>query len=140
MSENTMSRPRIPTEMLDARGSFIAQPSREKARAGEPITDRPLGDPPERLDADCKAVWVEIADQLAPGVACVSDRQMFEVLVRLVVKLRAGKIRIMELSCLISLCGRFGMTPSDRSKVTVNAEPSNALTRFLKTYQSGEPS
>jgi phage terminase small subunit len=131
MSENTMSRPRIPTEMLDARGSFIAQPSREKARAG---------DPPERLDGDCKAVWVEIADQLAPGVACVSDRQMFEVLVRLVVKLRAGKIRIMELSCLISLCGRFGMAPSDRSKVAVNAEPSNALTRFLKTYQSGEPS
>jgi hypothetical protein len=85
-------------------------------------------------------VWVEIADQLPAGIACVSDRQMFEVLVRLVVKLRAGKIRIMELSCLISLCGRFGMTPSDRSKVAVNAEPSNALTRFLNTYKPSEPS
>jgi hypothetical protein len=65
---------------------------------------------------------------------------MFEVLVLLVVKLRAAKIRIMELNALISLCGRFGMTPSDRSKVAVNAEPSNALTKFLSTYKSDNPS
>jgi len=126
--------------MLDARGSFIANPSREKAREGEPMSDRPLGDPPERLDTEAKTAWVEIADQLPPGVACVSDRQMFEVLVRLIVKLRTGKIRIMELSCLISLCGRFAMTPADRSKVAVNAEPSNALTRFLNTNKPSEPS
>jgi len=135
-----MSRPRIPTVMLDSRGSFIANPSRERARVGEPVSDRPLGDPPERLDAEAKAVWSEIAEQLPSGVACVSDRQMFEVLVLLVVKLRAAKIRIMELNALISLCGRFGMTPSDRSKVAVNAEPSNALTKFLSTYKSDNPS
>lgn len=129
-----MSRPRVPTEILSARGAFLANPSREKDRAHEPVPDRPLGDPPERLDADCKAVWAEIADQLPPGVACVADRTMFEVLTRLVAKLRAKKIRIMELTCLISLCGRFGMTPSDRSKVAVNAEPSNSLTAFVQSY------
>jgi phage terminase small subunit len=126
--------------MLDARGSFIANPCLAKGREGEPVVDRPLGDPPERLDEQCKAAWVEVAEHLAPGVACVSDRTMFEVLVRLVVKLRAGKIRIMELSCLISLCGRFGMSPADRSKVAVNSEPSNALTKFLQTYKAVEPS
>jgi phage terminase small subunit len=126
--------------MLDARGSFIANPCLAKGREHEPVVDRPLGDPPERLDGGCKAVWVEIADHLAPGVACVSDRTMFEVLVLLVVKLRAAKIRIMELNALISLCARFGMTPSDRSKVAVNSEPSNALTKFLSTYKPSEPS
>ena len=64
----------------------------------------------------------------------MADRTMFEVLTRLVAKLRAKKIRIMELTCLISLCGRFGMTPSDRSKVAVNAEPSNSLTAFVQSY------
>ncbi|MGA2235032.1 MAG: hypothetical protein ABSG23_06120 [Terriglobales bacterium] len=135
-----MPKPRVPTVMLEASGSFLAHPSRQKDRANEPVSDRPLGDPPEHLDAQAKAVWVEIADQLPPGVACVSDRIMFEVLVRLAVKLRAGKIRIMELNALISLCGRFGMTPADRSKVAANAEPSNALTKFLSTYKAEKPS
>jgi hypothetical protein len=138
MRGNTMPRPRTPTEMLDAKGSFLAKPDR--ARPNEPVIDEPLGDPPIRLSEEEKKVWLEIAEELPNGVAKQSDRAMFEVLVRLIAKLRAGKIRIMELSALISLCGKFAMTPSDRSKVAVNAEPSNALTRFLKTYQPSEPS
>jgi len=135
-----MGRLRVPTAVLDARGSFIANPCLKDKRVGEPMPDRPLGDAPERLGEDCKAVWSEIAAQLAPGVACISDRQMFEVLCLLINKLRKNTIRMMELTCLISLCGKFGMSPSDRSKVVVNAEPSNALTRFLQTYKAGEPS
>ena len=130
-----MSRPRTPTELLDVRGSFIANPSREEARRYEPVSDLTLGDPPTRLNADCQAIWYEVAAQMLPGVCKASDRQMFEVLVRLIAKLRAGTIRMTELTALISLCGRFAMTPSDRSKVAVSAEPSTALTRFLKNYR-----
>ena len=72
-----------------------------------------------------------MAEQLLPGVGKRSDRQMFEVLIRLIAKLRKGTIRMMELNALVSLCGRFAMTPADRSKVAVSAEPSTALTRFL---------
>ena len=135
-----MSRQRVPTEMLDSRGSFIANPSRQKDRAYEPVSDEPLGEPPTRLDTETQTIWREIEDELPAGVLKKSDRQLFEILCRLIGKLRAGKIRIMELSALISLCSKFAMSPSDRSKVAVNAEPSNALTRFLQTYKSSEPS
>lgn len=126
-----MARPRIPTEVLDARGSFIPHPEREKTREHEPTTDKPLGEPPARLDTETQTIWREVAEQLLPGVGKRSDRQMFEVLIRLIAKLRKGTIRMMELNALVSLCGRFAMTPADRSKVAVSAEPSTALTRFL---------
>ena len=119
-----MSRPRTPTETLQVRGAFIANPSREEARKHEPKSDRPLGDPPARLDEEHKAIWQEIADELAHGVVKRSDRQAFELLVRMTHKLRNAKLRISEVPALVSLYGRFGMTPSDRSKVAVNAEPS----------------
>lgn len=135
-----MSRPRTPTEILDARGSFIANPYLEKAREAEPVIKEPLGEPPARLTAEVQAIWQEVAEELPVGVVKRSDRQLFEVLCLLIDKLRKGKIRIMELSCLISLCSKFAMSPSDRSKVAVNAEPSNALTRFLNSYKSSEPS
>jgi len=133
-----MSRPRTPTEILDVRGSFIANPARAHEREHEPTSDRPLGEPPARLSEECKAVWHEVAAQMLPGVCKVSDRQMFEVLVRLIAKIRAGAIRMTELSTLISLCGRFAMSPADRSKVTVSAESSTSLTRFLASRSSSQ--
>jgi hypothetical protein len=134
-----MARPRTPTEVLDVRGSFIVHPSREKERQAEPVSDRALGEPPSRLDAETQAVWREVSSELLPGVGKESDRQMFEVLIRLLAKMRKGTIRIMELNALVSLCGRFAMTPSDRSKVAVGAEPSTALTRFLNSRISRPP-
>ena len=133
-----MSRPRTPTELLDVRGSFLVHPSREDARKNEPTTDRPLGDPPERLDAEVQAVWHEVAAQMLPGVCKESDRTMFEALCRLIYKMRMGTIRIMELTALVSLCGRFAMSPADRSKVAVEAAPSSALTRFLAKQSSAQ--
>jgi len=46
--------------------------------------------PPARLDSEVQAVWREVSAQLLPGVGKESDRTMFEVLVRLVAKMRAG--------------------------------------------------
>jgi hypothetical protein len=126
-----MSRPRTATAILETRGSFIQHPSREAARAHEPDTDKPLGNPPARLTPEVQEVWREIAAQMLPGVCKESDRTMFEALCRLVYKMRTGTIKIMELNALVSLCGRFAMSPSDRSKVAVGSEPSSALTRFL---------
>lgn len=131
-----MSRPRIATAILETRGSFIAQPSR--ARPHEPDTDKPLGDPPARLPVEVQAVWHEVAAEMLPGVVKQSDRQLFEILCRLIHKMRLGTIRIMELNALVSLCGRFAMSPADRSKVAVDAEPSTALTRFLNNYKSAQ--
>jgi hypothetical protein len=40
----------------------------------------------------------------------------------------------MELNAMVSLCGRFGMTPSDHSKIAVDAPPSTELTRFINSH------
>jgi hypothetical protein len=129
-----MGRPRIPTAIQETKGYYISNPSR--AHPFEPDTDKPLGNPPARLSADVQTVWHEVAAELLPGVGKESDRTMFEVLIRLIYKMRVGTIRIMELTALVSLCGRFGMSPADRSRIAVGAEPSNALTRFLNTRAS----
>jgi hypothetical protein len=63
---------------------------------------------------------------------------MFEALCRLIYKMRVGSLRIMELNAMVSLCGRFAMSPADRSKVAVDAAPSSALTRFLARQSSTE--
>jgi len=124
-----MARPRTATAVLDTRGSFLQHPAR--VRPFEPDTDKPLGEPPERLTPEVQTVWQEVSAQLLPGVGKESDRTMFEVLCRLIYKMRTGNIKIMELNSMVSLCARFAMTPSDRSKVAVGSQPSSALTRFL---------
>jgi hypothetical protein len=54
-------------------------------------------------------------------------------------KLRQGVQKIMELNAMVSLCGRFGMTPSDRSKIAVDAPPSTELTRFINSHLPRTP-
>jgi hypothetical protein len=132
-----MSRPRIATAILDTRGSFLQHPSR--IRPYEPDTDQPLGDPPTRLSPEVQAIWREVSADLLPGVGKVSDRTMFEVLCLLIFKLRQGTQKIMELNAMVSLCGRFGMSPSDRSKIAVDAPPSTALTRFINSQVPKTP-
>jgi hypothetical protein len=77
-----------------------------------------------------------VALELLPGVGKRSDRQLFEVLCRMLNKMRQGTIRIMEVNALVSLAGQFAMSPSARSKVTTDAEPSSALTRFFNAQKS----
>ena len=61
-----MGRNRTPTAIMDARGSFIANP--RYARPDEPQGDRPLGGPPKWLSKEEKAVWKDLANQMLPGV------------------------------------------------------------------------
>ena len=35
---------------------------------------------------------------------------------------------------MVSLCGRFGMTPSDRSNIAFDAPPSTKLARFINSH------
>jgi phage terminase small subunit len=127
-----MGRNRQPTAILDARGAFIANPSRE--RPDEPTSDQPLGDPPAYLDPEQQDIWREIAGQALPGVVLQSDRTAFELLVRLTDLMRRGLLlKSSEMTTLISLCSRFAMTPADRSKVAVEKPKESKLAQFLST-------
>lgn len=126
-----MPQPRKPTAILEAEGAFIRHP--ERARESEPETSdaKPLGDAPAYLDAFQKEVWADLSAQMLPGVCFASDRTAFELLVRLVCKMRTDTINRSEVSSLIALTGRFAMNPADRSKVAVDKPQKNKLQDFL---------
>jgi hypothetical protein len=74
---------------------------------------------------------------LAPGVGKSSDRWAAESIVLLKAKERAGTIKGNELAQLTSLYGRFGMTPADRAKVSVEVPKESKLQRFLVSRSTG---
>lgn len=134
-----MARPRIPSAILEAKGSFIRDPQR--ARPSEPTSDKLLGAPPKHLTADEQKVWKEIRRRVLPGVALESDRDAFELLVRLTHQMRTRMelMKAAELTLLTSLWARFAMTPSDRSKVVIENKPKSALANFLRKKESSAP-
>jgi phage terminase small subunit len=139
-----MARNRTPTAILEAKGSYIINP--ERKRDAEPKGGGPLGGPPKYLMDEEKKIWKEIAKRLPNGVAFESDRDSFEMLVRLTHVMRySGKtltladeseftvpdMKSAERATLISLWSRFAMTPSDRSKVSVDKEPDDEFQSFM---------
>ena len=74
-----------------------------------------------------RILWAELANLVPIGVGEHSDRWTFEVLVCLMAKFRSGIALGGEVSQLLSLLAKFGMTPSDRSRVSaaLPAEPKN---------------
>ncbi len=125
-----MGRTRTPTAVLDAKGSFIAKPSRR--RDTEPSTDRPLGQAPKFLNKDERKVWKELAAQALPGVLFESDRLMFAVLVRLATKFQTGApMMAAETAQMIQLSSKFALNPADRSKVSVDKPKQSALAAFM---------
>jgi hypothetical protein len=133
-----MGRPRKPTAMLEASGAFLRHPERRRARASEPKPRRPLGAPPDRLPETVRAIWEELAEKLAPGVAMESDELMFEVLVVLAHKFRASKASAMDVRLLAQISGKFGMVPSERSKVSAADVVDDDVTSGLEAFRAME--
>lgn len=125
-----MARNRTPTAILDAKGAFIKDPQR--SRPNEPKSTRPLGKPPKWLSGEQKKIWKEMAKRLLPGVGSASDRDAFEMMVRLTEHMRSGvPMRSADRQTLISLWSRFAMTPADQSKVSVEQPKESKLGRFV---------
>jgi hypothetical protein len=133
-----MPRNRVPTEILDAKGAFLANPQRK--RAAEPTTAdaESLGPPPTRLTKEQKKAWKEIGKRMLPGVVFASDRDAFELMVRLTCRMRDEDrtkeetlMTAAEKTLLVSLWSRFAMTPADRSRVQAEKAPENKLSQFL---------
>lgn len=118
-----MGRPRTPSNILDARGAFDKNPNRR--RVDEPEPNGEIGEPPKRFSAAELLAWSEIVSTCAAGVFCKSDRLAVEVAAVLLAMFRADPAGIpaAKLARLDSLMARFGMTPSDRSKVSAPKAP-----------------
>jgi hypothetical protein len=111
-----MARPRTPTNVLDARGSFKKNPQRKRQDAE---TSGPLSDAPAHMGGAALHAWNEIAACAPRDVLTDSDRLALEVAAHLLAQFREDPTEFpaAKLVRLEALLGKFGMTPADRAKV-----------------------
>lgn len=134
-----MGRNRTPTNVLDARGAFKKNPNRRPI--DEPPADDagPVGDPPEYFNDRQRATWSEIVATCHAGVLCGADRIAVEMAAVLLDQFRADPVefKAAKIVRLDSLLARFGMTPSDRTKVKVPTKPkANAFSGVVKAKRA----
>jgi len=139
-----MARPRKPTSILELNGAFRHDPNR--ARPNEPRDVRALGNVPSRLPADVVPFWLELAAMVIGGVLTFRDRWAVELAARLMEKAvretpdPEEKITSSELSTLRSLLAALGMTPADRSKLSVPTEKAkNPFTDLAQEARAPRP-
>lgn len=128
---------RKPTAVLEAAGSF--KKNRARTRKGEPDTGRGVGPAPEWLDETERAMWDEIVGDCAPGVFQSSDRVALTAMARLLAEFRhtPALFGARKYALLLTFLARFGMTPSDRSRVVVREDeptekPKTGLASFRR--------
>ena len=87
----------------------------------EPIPVTPVGPAPDYLDPKEVECWNEIVENCVDGVLTGMDRLSVEVAAKLLADFRYyyATMQSSEKSLLISILGKFGMTPSDRAKISV---------------------
>lgn len=114
-----MARPRTPTSVLDARGAFKRNPQRR--RDGEPVVRESIGSPPEELtDAELRW-WREITNRAPLGVLTAADWLSVMLAAQLLAEFKADPVAFNsgKMTRLQSLLGTFGMTPSDRARLSI---------------------
>jgi hypothetical protein len=121
---NDMARPRTPTNVLAMRGSFKHDPQRKREDAA---VNGDIGTPPPYFNARESVAWQEIVDNAPIGVLSSADRQIVEVLSRLIAECRESFIDfpVQKLARIESMLGKLGMTPADRSKVSGKKQDNN---------------
>jgi hypothetical protein len=102
---------------------ITGNPGRRPFGSGELAGAEPLGNPPADWLPKAKMLWHEVSGQIPPQVATKSDRISFEMLVRLVAKVREQPDELTPaLAAQVrAACSEFGMTPSARSRLGTTA-------------------
>jgi phage terminase small subunit len=120
----------LPSAVKDAKGCYIKNPARRPK--GEPNTGKGIGQPPSCLNKDEKKVWKKIVSETAQGVLQSSDRTLFILFVRLATKLYLNEsMMVGEMGLFATLGSKFGMSPADRQKITVDQPKESNLAKFL---------
>jgi hypothetical protein len=129
-----MARPRTPTNVLEMRGAYKKNPQRK--REDEPEVATGLGPAPDYFSPEQADAWNVITSQCHAGVLCHADGIAVEIAAVLLANFRANPVDMpaAKLARLDSLLARFGMTPSDRSKVAgaKKEEPANPFAKLIK--------
>jgi hypothetical protein len=125
-----MGRSFQPAAISEAKGSYLTHKNRR--RPSEPKPTNPIGPPPKELDAEERKQWKKLVAQIPPGVMYESDKLAFSILVRLSTKFWSREPMMgVETQQMITLMGKFAMTPADRAKVVVEKPKESSLSAFI---------
>lgn len=87
----------------------------------EPEAVGEIGSPPNDWAPEAKAIWWEVVNAAPLGVLTGSDRVLVELAVRNLAMVRASAEITAAQSAEMRRClGEMGMTPSERSRLTVH--------------------
>lgn len=112
-------RPRTPTNILKLRGADRQHPARMKARENEPVNTKPIGNPPAWLSTKEKQAWKIITTKAIDGVLGEADWLAVGLASKIVARCIAGTNSVQDETIALRYLGQFGMTPSERSKITL---------------------
>ena len=119
-----MARPRKPTPVLKVIGAF--DKDRSRTREDDIQTGEFPREPPKHLSKEIKATWREIVAVCPLGVLQRSDQFVVEIAASLLAEHRKDPhamiaTRIVQLRVCL---GQLGLSPTDRSKLSVPAQGS----------------
>lgn len=121
-----MANPKKPMAIRELHGTAHRNKQRNPENPVE-IT-RGIGPAPERFTEQQSEVWDYLVSIMFAGVLAESDRPTFEILAVLFHRFRYGTyeedatcpaLAVGELNRMDSIMSRYGMTPSDRAKISV---------------------
>lgn len=115
-------RPRTPTNILKLRGAEKNHPERLKERENEPVNVNPIGRPPTWLTTVERKAWRMIIKTCVDGVLGEADRLAVAVASQIAAMCMTGTADHQDRTLLLRYLGQFGMTPSERSKISVPQE------------------
>lgn len=114
-----MPNPRKPMAIKQIQGT--ADRNKQRQNPNEPTPTRGIGPAPEHLGEQLGQVWDEVVSQMYAGVLGEADRIALETMVRLINLMRTDfdTMTAAQLARLNGLLSQFGMTPADRTKISV---------------------
>lgn len=114
-----MARIPQPREVAELKGADKRNPQRYRKEPAKSAYE--LGQPPDYMAADAKAVWFELETYTASGVLTGGDRLVLEVTATLVAEFRRDptEFSAAKIGHLIGCLARLGLTPADRQRIGV---------------------
>lgn len=117
-----MPRHKKPTAIRKIEGTDKDHPNRQNPN--EPVPSRGIGPSHNSLSTYEREIWDEVVGISYRGVLGEADRIALEMMCRLISEMRLdfAEMTAAKITQLSQLLGRFGMTPSDRTKIVIPKE------------------
>lgn len=114
-----MARIAQPREKAELKGQHKRNPQRYKSTP--PKSASPLGNAPDHMNEEAKAIWFELETFSIPGVLTQADRYFMEFACNLIQEYRKcpEEFTTSRFTPMYSALARLGMSPADRQKLAV---------------------